>query len=102
MSHTSTMKIFVGSTNPVKINSARQSFEKVFVGASIECEGYKVPSDVSDQPMGEKETRQGAINRANNVLKKLKTDHSGDEVLEEEDLYVVGMEVRSSPLSTIV
>ncbi|MBD5772023.1 inosine/xanthosine triphosphatase [Marinomonas sp. SM2066] len=53
----------VGSTNPVKINAAKQAFEAVFPAYSIHCNGMNAPSGVSDQPMTEAETRLGAKNR---------------------------------------
>lgn len=63
---TITMNIFVGSTNPVKINA-------VTIAASEqwpECQvtGLSVPSGVNDQPRTDDETYQGAFNRAKAVL----------------------------------
>ena len=62
----SKMIIAVGSTNPVKINSARSGISQ---GLQVEISpdnviGFNVPSLVPDQPIGDKETKQGAINRA--------------------------------------
>jgi len=64
------MKIIVSSKNPVKINSTTEAFEKVFPKEKFETVGVSVSSEVSDQPMTEEETLQGAINRANNAYKK--------------------------------
>lgn len=61
---TDTIRILVGSNNPVKINAARQTVAQLFPDATIECEGMHAPSLVADQPMTAEETRQGAINRA--------------------------------------
>lgn len=58
------MKVIVASLNPVKINAAKQAFIQVFGDLSIEVGGIHVPSGVSDQPMSDGETRQGAVNRA--------------------------------------
>lgn len=55
------MKILVGSENPVKINSAKEAFEKFF--NDVEVTGISVPSGVPDQPVNG-ETFQGAKNRA--------------------------------------
>ncbi len=52
------MKIFVGSTNPAKINAVKAIFPEATV------EGKAVPSNVSDQPFSDEETLIGAINRA--------------------------------------
>jgi len=59
-------RVAVGSTNPVKVGSARRIFAQVFPGAEVT--GVSVPSGVSHQPVGEPETMQGAINRAQAAL----------------------------------
>ena len=59
-------KVVIASKNPVKINCTKEGFEKIFPDSSFEYEGVTVPSDVSDQPMTDEETLQGAINRAKN------------------------------------
>lgn len=58
------MRIVAGSGNPSKIQAVRQAFEKLFPTTSIEVRSHPVPSGVSDQPFGDEETLQGAINRA--------------------------------------
>lgn len=57
------MKIIIASKNPVKINAALQGFKAVFKDTEITAEGISVASGVSDQPMSEAETMQGALNR---------------------------------------
>lgn len=57
------IRISVGSTNPVKINSARQAFLQIFPNHTIHCEEMHAPSGVADQPMTEADTRLGAQNR---------------------------------------
>jgi inosine/xanthosine triphosphatase len=52
------MKIFVGSTNPAKLNAVKAVF------ADAEIEGLEVNSKVSLQPFSDNETLEGAINRA--------------------------------------
>ncbi|OEK02674.1 inositol monophosphatase [Roseivirga sp. 4D4] len=56
-------KVVVGSKNPVKTKCTQIAFEKVFPNEKIIVEGVSVPSGVSDQPMSDKETLQGALNR---------------------------------------
>jgi len=76
------MKILVGSKNPVKINSAKEAFEKFF--DTVETLGIDVSSGVPDQPVNG-DTFTGAKNRA----VKLR------EINEREDLhadYFVGIE----------
>ena len=60
-------KIIVASKNPVKIESTRSAFTKMFPDQVFEIEGMSVESGVSNQPMGEEETLLGATNRVNNV-----------------------------------
>lgn len=76
------IKVYIGSENPVKVECTRIGFEAVF-GTLVNYEfiGKSVPSGVSDQPMTNEETLEGALNRADN-LKKLFPD--GD--------YFVGIE----------
>lgn len=57
-------QIIVASQNPIKINSAKLGFQKVFTDSEMEFLGVSVPSGVSDQPMSDEETLQGATNRA--------------------------------------
>ena len=61
------MKLIVASTNPVKIQSALHGFTQMFPSGTFTVEGISVPSNVSDQPMTDEETLQGAINRATNA-----------------------------------
>ncbi len=58
------IKIVVASTNPVKIEAVRRGFAAMFPGAGLAVSGVAVPSGVSDQPMSDAETFQGALNRA--------------------------------------
>lgn len=59
-------KIVVGSLNPVKIESTKLGFEKIFqdINCNIEVCGYNIESGVSNQPYNDNETIEGAKNRA--------------------------------------
>lgn len=61
------MYIFVGSTNPVKVNSvtiaASETWPKVVV------KGLDIQSGIADQPRSDLETKKGAENRAKAALK---------------------------------
>lgn len=57
-------KIVVASKNPVKVQSTLLGFQEMFNEDQFEAVGMSVPSGVSDQPMGDEETFQGAWNRA--------------------------------------
>ena len=67
MENTANQRLAVGSKNPVKINSAKCGFEQMFADHTFAAEGFDVPSGVSDQPMSDAETLQGATNRAGRV-----------------------------------
>jgi inosine/xanthosine triphosphatase len=57
----------VASQNPVKLEAVRVGFARLFPGETFAIEGVGVPSGVSDQPMSDAETLQGAHNRALNA-----------------------------------
>jgi inosine/xanthosine triphosphatase len=61
------MKIIIASDNPVKINAAKQGFERMFLETEINCQGVTVDSGVSHQPKSDEETLLGATNRALNA-----------------------------------
>ena len=60
--------VIVASTNPVKIDSARHGLARLFPDEQFEVSGISVPSGVPDQPMSDRETFQGAWNRAENAM----------------------------------
>lgn len=68
------MNVAVGSTNPVKIGAVKEAFQAAFPNEKIEIIGYMVKSRVSDQPMSDDESINGATNRANEALKMGKAD----------------------------
>ena len=65
------MKIFVGSTNPVKINAATIAASEQW--PQVKVKGLEVDSGVSEQPRSDQETKTGAINRAKRALQKSQT-----------------------------
>ena len=64
MSSSETRCVAVGSTNKVKVNACRISFERAFSGDAIDVQGFSTSSGVPAQPVGDAETRRGAVNRA--------------------------------------
>ena len=61
-------KIYIGSENPVKIESTRKGFEEVFNDISaFEFIGKSISSGVAEQPMTSEETLLGAKTRAENL-----------------------------------
>ena len=56
--------VIVASKNPVKIQATYTGLTTFFSRTNWEVQGHSVPSGVSDQPMCDEETLQGAMNRA--------------------------------------
>ena len=75
-----TLRVAVGSTNPVKVASVKAAFAKSF-GAAVVTSSHDVASGVSDQPYGDLETRTDALERA---AAALRADADAD--------YAVGLE----------
>lgn len=61
------IKIVVASKNPVKVNAVKIGFNRLFPAMEIDVQGVSVESGVSDQPMSDAETLEGAINRVKNA-----------------------------------
>jgi inosine/xanthosine triphosphatase len=64
-------RVVVTSKNPVKIQAARQGFEKMFPDEEFEFVEISVPSNVSNQPFGSEETLKGATNRIDNAYNEI-------------------------------
>ncbi|NCC70789.1 non-canonical purine NTP phosphatase [bacterium] len=64
-------KVIIASKNPVKINAVKLAFEKYFNEDLFIFEGIEVFSEVSDQPLSDLETYNGANNRVNNAMKEI-------------------------------
>jgi inosine/xanthosine triphosphatase len=62
-------KIIVASRNPVKIQAARSGFQRMFPGEAFSLESASVPSGVSHQPLTDRETLQGAMQRTENAAR---------------------------------
>ncbi len=69
------IKVAIASQNPVKIESTKLAFTKIFPEQLFEFQGFSVSSNVSNQPMGEKETLTGAKNRVKNLIKIISADY---------------------------
>jgi inosine/xanthosine triphosphatase len=59
--------ITVASTNPVKLKAAEEGFRAMFPDASFGVNPYKPKVSISNQPMSDMETLQGATERAMNA-----------------------------------
>jgi len=66
------MKIAVGSLNPVKLAAVEQAFSIVWPDLVWEVIGAEVASGVSAQPMSDRESIRGAINRAKKSINEVK------------------------------
>lgn len=84
----SSMHIFVGSQNPVKIHAVTIAASETWPDATIV--GYDVPSGVDEQPIGDDMTRQGAVNRAKAALHDGLVAHT--ELSESDEVLGVGLE----------
>lgn len=60
----SSLRLVVGSTNPVKIEAARRAVAVAFPGRAVEAIGVEAASGVADQPRGDAVTLAGAERRA--------------------------------------
>jgi inosine/xanthosine triphosphatase len=69
------MIIAVGSTNPTKTDPVKAVFSHYFPNVSVK--GVKVPSGVSEQPKNINTMFTGALNRAQNALKKVRSAQYG-------------------------
>ncbi|HEX6976853.1 MAG TPA: inosine/xanthosine triphosphatase [Patescibacteria group bacterium] len=65
------MKIALGSTSDSKISILKDAL-KSLVESEIDIVGFEVESGITDQPLNEEVTIQGASNRAKNALTKAK------------------------------
>ena len=68
--HKSKPTLAVGSTNPIKIQVAKNAL----INAEMDVIGCPASSGVRPQPLSEEETRQGAVNRAKDCLRKTDAD----------------------------
>lgn len=59
--------VVVASRNPVKVAAALQGLQRMFPDTAFQPVPVSVPSGVADQPMSDRETLEGAINRVNNA-----------------------------------
>ena len=65
-------KVIVASKNPVKIEACKKGFREMFPLGDFELIGCSINSNVKDQPMSDKETITGAINRVENAMAQFK------------------------------
>jgi inosine/xanthosine triphosphatase len=64
---TENMQVGVGSENPVKIRATERAFDTI--DRETQVDGVDVESGVSEQPVGDDETIQGAKNRAQDAIR---------------------------------
>ena len=97
------VNVAVGSTNPVKVNAVRLGVANAlrplpeYLDSEIQLNscGYNVQSGVSDQPMSDEETKQGALTRAIAAFQAYVKEHG------RAPEYAVGLEggVQDDPIS---
>lgn len=59
--------IIIASRNPVKRQAILRGFKQIFPGENFEITAAEAASGVCDQPVGDDETRRGALNRLNAI-----------------------------------
>ena len=64
------IKVLIGSKNPTKVNAVSSAFKKAFPGLLFSFIKTNAPSNVSDQPIGDVETKKGCKNRLKYIHKK--------------------------------
>lgn len=69
------MRVAVGSQNPVKIEATRRAFCALWPNESWDVFGVEVSSGVSNQPMSDEESIQGARNRARLAIEQTGADY---------------------------
>ncbi len=69
--------VVVASASEIKINAVREALVKLFPGRAFTIEGVKAVSEINEQPVGSRETFQGAYNRLRNAL-RLKNEQLED------------------------
>jgi inosine/xanthosine triphosphatase len=65
-----TVVIASSSKNPVKLHAAQEGFRLMFPEEQFDFHLVPVSSDVPDQPIGDMQTYEGAVNRVNNAAKE--------------------------------
>nr|WP_106780477.1 DUF84 family protein [Lysinibacillus timonensis] len=66
------MLVSIGTKNKAKTKAITNMVDQYF--KQVEYKNLTVPSNVSEQPLSDEETRQGAINRAKNALEESQAD----------------------------
>jgi len=64
----------VGSSSPPKLKAVEEVFKKLVPKIQVVISALPMESHVSSQPMGEKETEEGCLNRLNGLKKSDKKD----------------------------
>ncbi|MEM1312612.1 MAG: inosine/xanthosine triphosphatase [Patescibacteria group bacterium] len=68
-------KVVITSKNPVKIESIKLAFSKMFPELVFSFESVSVDSGVGSQPITDRETKLGAINRVDKAKTLTKADY---------------------------
>ncbi len=57
-------QVIIGSGNPVKVGITKEVFSASFDDVTFDFVSHSAPSGVPDQPIGQEQTKLGALNRA--------------------------------------
>lgn len=106
---TTNVWVAVGSANPCKVEAVQSAFEDLYADSSSSASAVQIlvtshdaPSEVSDQPYGDAETKLGAVNRANNAWEAAKKSRIAKDLGKMTPDFSVGLEggVEEAPAST--
>ncbi|CAN5268210.1 DUF84 family protein [soil metagenome] len=81
--------VFVGSANPVKVNSVKAAVISHWPKAEVI--GFEVASGVSSQPMSDQETKRGATHRAQRALQAGLADLAKKKISLKPETVVLGV-----------
>lgn len=86
-------RVIVASKNPVKVHATSIGLSTFFPSCDWNVKGHSIPSGVSDQPMSDEETLQGALNRARSAQQQFPSAHfwvgiEGGCCVQEEEMWV--------------
>lgn len=96
------MIVVVASNNPVKVDATRCAFSALFPKENVQVDSTAVDSGVSDQPLSDAETREGARTRALNASRAAPDAEfwvgmeGGIEVIDEQLMAFAWMVVRNA------
>lgn len=86
------IQVWVASDNALKVNAAKAAVSiwaaKIVDSPDVSAKGFRVPSDIPEQPTGEQQTQLGARNRFNYLKKAAEHESNAREHKDAVQVYV--------------